>query len=536
MLKRVAGQRPPKARHAITDLYDEERRAFRVRFPAWLIILLGLAGVAAFALVGFFGYPEGHLALDGAIRQPWPLFLWFSALMVTLIVLIFRDPSLRRRLIAMLVFAALAILLVGLIYFSKSLPDIIQQILGKHVLLKLLAGNAWTYAILNFGLIGVFWADTIRRWVRRSRGLAPNPHVNIGEGFGADAEDMPSLQELISGDLMAGAVLALLLGLLFRAELLAPALQSSGITLNTCTVSLPFSACHGFGGGPFDPPTLTFVDLIQALIYLPLGLMILAFAATVSGLGAVGGVNEKAVAAFGLPGMPTSTQAQGKSSTAIATDVATTVLDTIQAALDRRARLLARNLVLSLRMIGWPTLLVGASRGLAELSTGIQLYLHSGKGIGDVAADILPAAIWAVVTVLSIVFSAALMLFRWRVAENTLRFLGLVGFVVLLTFWIFSLALWGFNQLLLQTHALDRTPFTLGGATALSFGALVLFGGYIVVSGMGKPKKAQPAIAPMQEELDGARSGVSANTIAPSESLISSPTASAAPQQGQSQS
>ena len=46
---------PPRTRHAITDLYDEEQRAFLVHYPVLLIVGLGLAGVAAFALLRWSG-------------------------------------------------------------------------------------------------------------------------------------------------------------------------------------------------------------------------------------------------------------------------------------------------------------------------------------------------------------------------------------------------------------------------------------------------------------------------------------------------
>src|SRR5260370_19772235 len=126
-----------------------------------------------------------------------------------------------------------------------------------------------------------------------------------------------------------------------------------------------------------DPPTLSFMDLIQSLLYLPLGLITLALSATVSGLGAVGGVNAKEA----MPDSPETTATdKGKSSTVpIAVDVTTTVLNALRSALDRRVRLLLRNFPLSLRMVGWPTPIFGATYGLAELSTNVQLYLQSGR-------------------------------------------------------------------------------------------------------------------------------------------------------------
>jgi amino acid transporter len=124
-----------------------------------------------------------------------------------------------------------------------------------------------------------------------------------------------------------------------------------------------------------------------------------------------------------------------------------------------------------------PVLLFAATYGLAELSTNSQAYLHSGKHLQDVLFDVLPALGWGLGAVVGLVLAAALMLFRWRVVTNTMRFLGLIGFILVLTFWIFSLALWGFNQLLINVNISNRTPFSPPSwMTAISAGLLIIFG------------------------------------------------------------
>ncbi len=466
--------------HAKTDLYDEAHGTFLIQYPIWFVILLALSGVVAFALAGFLGYTGGHSSLqpatpaDTPFLQPWELYLWFCALMLTLLASIFRDRSLRGRLIAMLVTAGVAIILIGTLYFSQILPSFLKQLL-KDINLAALASDAGTYAFINFLIIGIFWVDTIRRWVRRYRGLPPSPRVDIGWGSitsSYDDADMPSLQELISGDLMAGAVLTLILALVFDSQFLSQIIHTVP-ALNTCTVTWPFGSCTLPGGGAGNPPTLSFMDVIQALLYLPLGLIILALAATLSGLGAVQGVGDGQQEGH----LAAMASADRSSAIPIAVDVSTTVWNTLRAALSRRLRVLLGNLVLSLRMVGWPFLLFLATYGLAQLSTDIQNYLHNPKGLGDFAIYVLPALVWGVAALLGVIFSAALLLFRWRVADNTLRFVGLISFVVLLTFWLFSLALWGFNQLLLQTGASNRHPFDPPSLTTLiSVAALIIFG------------------------------------------------------------
>jgi len=517
----------PNSRHAKTDLYDETRGAFLIQYPYWFVVLMALAGVIAFGLAGFLGYLAAHSTLkhplpatpaDGPFLQPWALFLWFCALMVTLLASIFRDKSLRSRLIAILVVAGLSIIIVGTLYFSQILPDFLKHLL-KDINLAALATDAGTYAFINFLIIGIFWVDTIRRWVRRYRGLPPSMQVDIGWGSVRsvyDSQDMPSMQELISGDLIAGAVLTLILALLFDAQFLGNFIHTIP-ALNSCTVSWPFGACTAPGAGIGNPPTLSFIDLIQALIYLPLGLIILALAATLSGLGAVEGVNSK-----GLEELPATASADRSSAIPIAVDVSSTVFNTVRSALNRRLRLLLGNLVLAFRMVGWPALIFIATYGLASLATNIQNYLHTPKNPTDFLLYVLPAIGWGLASLLGIVFSAALMLFRWRVADNTLRFCGLVGFIVLLTFWIFSLALWGFNQLLLQTGASNRHPFDPPSITTLlSAAALIVFG--ILWSlrtlreGTRQPRPASPVPA-------GTPSSASFSVSTPSDSTPSGDT------------
>jgi hypothetical protein len=178
---------------------------------------------------------------------------------------------------------------------------------------------------------------------------------------------------------------------------------------------------------------------------------------------------------------------------AAATGVTETVIDTLRAALDRRIRLLLANLALAFRYIGWPVLLFIATYGLAELSTNSQAYLHSHKQLHDVIFDVLPALGWGLAAVVGLVLSAALMLFRWRVVDNTFRFLGLVGFILLLTFWIFSLALWGVNQLVFQLNVTERLPFSPPSwMTGISLLLLIVFGA-IVFARRSRATRTPPA-------------------------------------------
>ncbi|HEV8191191.1 MAG TPA: hypothetical protein VGP82_06865, partial [Ktedonobacterales bacterium] len=237
---------------AKTDVYDERRRTFLIQYPIGVVIGLGLAGVLAFALTGFLGYnDENEPGFTQAIfSQAWPLFLWFCALVMALQISIFRHPSLRRQLTATLVVTLISMAIVGILYYYKVqfldlLQNLLQQLLNIRLLLPQLSGSKWLYAIINFGLILIFWVDTVRRWIRGARGQPIHTTIDLSlEGVqtaDADDEDQPSLQELISGDLIAGALLTFLLSLVFKAEIvtfLSQVLQIN-VPISSCTVSWP---------------------------------------------------------------------------------------------------------------------------------------------------------------------------------------------------------------------------------------------------------------------------------------------------------
>ncbi len=504
--------------YAYTDLYDEIRHNFLIQYPPVLVIGLGIAGVVAFMLVGFLGYRD---SLEGGFtkavfHQPWPLYLWFCALIIALQASVLRHRTLRRQLVMALTATVISMIIVGIIYFyNYDIVHFLQQVLNLiHIHLPQLGNNPWTYTIINFGVIIIFWLSTVRRWLRRARGLSLHAGADIGL-IEDDTAETPDLRQLISGDLIAGAVLTLLLSLIFQVaiiNLFAGVLQTN-VTVNSCTLSLPGACVVGAAHG--NPPTLSFVDQIQTLIYLPLGLLILALGAVVSGLG-------KEVD----PDDPTS----------IFQRVIDELIDTIRAALNRRTGV-AFNLALGLRSVAWPALVFLGVLGVAAASRGIQNYLHlqsdsiTCKFNGHWSAALCGgsanlttlqnelanfqqyqaaglALVSGVGAVIAIVFSLALLLFRWRVAENTLRFLGLVGFIVLLTFWIFSLALSGFNGLFSLTGFSNRVPFPQPGATtAISAAALIIYGVYLLFRrGRGRGRPA-PQAAPQPSATPAGRQG-----------------------------
>lgn len=473
--------------HAITDLYDAQTGFFLVRYPPALVIGLALSGVIAFAIAGFLGYEK-----DSFFNKPWALYLWFSALIVTLLWSVYRNRALRGQLIAVLIVAGICIILA---YVIGNPTGFIRKLLQQY--LPLLAKEQLTYTIINFGLIALYWVDTLRRWSRRSQGLRPHAQIDLMTGKKsdtADLEELPSMSELISGDLIAGAALTGALSYIFKPIVMSFITQTN---LTDCSLSLSFPPSGCVGGQTNVLASLTLIDQTQALTYLSVGLIVLAVAATMGGFGAVGGapmpigVSREVYASLADGATPVTTP--------ITTGVAETILDALRAAIGRRLREFFLSIVRALRNVVWPILLFTTMFGVFQLSLRVQAYLHEQKTLANALLYIAPAALWGVVCILSIVFAAALVIFKWRVVDNTMRFLGLIGLIVLLTFWIFSLALYGFNFLLEYladpsmsacrinpTHACIPTPFDPPSiATLVSFGALVILGGFLIFSRRG---------------------------------------------------
>src|SRR3954451_16388269 len=87
---------------ALTAIFDEQRGILLVQYPAMLIVALGLSGILAFAITGFLGYAPTTTLEWRIFHQPWALFLWMCALLLTFQATVFRHPALRRRLVAVL--------------------------------------------------------------------------------------------------------------------------------------------------------------------------------------------------------------------------------------------------------------------------------------------------------------------------------------------------------------------------------------------------------------------------------------------------
>src|SRR5262249_8428258 len=157
--------------------------------------------------------------------KPWLLFFWFCALIMTLQVSILRHTSLRRQLIQTLSVTMISIILVIIIDLigDKAIRDAIESFIRSinlQVQIQDFGSSPWTYTIINFGVLGVYGADSLRRWTRRAQGKSPVRRAAIGLNDVENREDMPTLSELVSGDLIAGALLALVLSFILHQEVI----------------------------------------------------------------------------------------------------------------------------------------------------------------------------------------------------------------------------------------------------------------------------------------------------------------------------
>lgn len=472
---------------ALTAIFDEQRGILLVQYPAMLIVALGLSGILAFAITGFLGYAPTTTLEWRIFHQPWALFLWMCALLLTFQATVFRHPALRRRLVAVLTTTIISIAVIGIAYFEREwLLTMLNQLLhliNLPDIRTLSLSNPWTYTLLNALILGVFWLDTLRRWMRRAAGEPPNPRSN----------QMPSLEDLISGDLIAGAVLAALLAILFSqpvAYVLAGLAQSQ-VVVTACTVSLP-GACLN-SSAPDTRVTLTFIDTLIALSVLVLGLIILALSAVLSGLAARGAVDNTV-----LEAVP-SQQEAARATQSVGEQVSLTIINTLRAALSRSFRL--TGIFLSLRNVVWPALVFLSAASLAFAARFVIFYLHHDKTLDITLNYLFPAVGWLIVAVGAAVLALGIYEVSLEVMWNSLRFLSIVGFVILLTFWLFSLAMWSVNEFLIQTFVTTRNPFALPGvSTFLSAFILALYAVLAFIPGwrtrrilrMGGARQAAP--------------------------------------------
>jgi hypothetical protein len=283
--------------------------------------------------------------------------------------------------------------------------------------------------------------------------------------------------ELISGDLIAGMILCGVLSIVFSPWFVRGLLSIAGGTefncggVTTVTTPCPVPGPHNalFVQGPIPLLAGHFIfqidSFLAGLCFVP-GVAVLANTAFLRGL--------TPLAANGSSHPRATLAGSGSGSTGdVTAQVGLAILDSLREAIRRYILPYARRAMLSLRNIVWPLLVLVASFSLALCARYVQYYLHhydptygcaqayvdyvnrlTGGGFEctpvPAVSHLELAVAFGVVGLVCAVVSCALLLTSMRVVTNTFRLLRRIGTVSLLTFWMFALALFGFNWLLLD--------------------------------------------------------------------------------------
>jgi hypothetical protein len=460
-------ERPTAGQQAITDLYDIKRGAFLVQYPVGLVLGVTGAGLVAMILTGFLGYPGEDFPSD-LFLQPWPLYLWFCFLALLLEMSVLRSSALGNQRLATILWSLPAMALVGIIYYSSSRLVFAISLLGvqaEHAVLTL-GQQALTYTVVNVGILLVYWADRSLSWTNWKSGLTSVRALR--------------LWYVIALDLLTGALLSTLLALILQPAsltLLARLLKVN-VVVSACMVALP-GACT---------PALSTFDWLIAEVSLALGLLI--------------------IIASALPHGITRLRSEARTLKAPELGRIIALVGSDRGRLREALRQPLTRLVLQLRPILLPLLLLVGSVSLASSARAIQAHLHAndalvGKDPGhllsgitfNAIANALPGFIEGPIGFTSFVAALSVLMFSWRVFENTGQFISLITLIWRFTAWFYFLALFGVNWLGIVSGLTPHHPFDVFSLTALySFVFLISMFTWLLIS------RARPARLP--EPLD----------------------------------
>jgi hypothetical protein len=505
---------------------------------------LAASGLIVFAITGFLGYCPGNANtcsanldfssiptfIDSIFLRPWLLFLWLCALVYTLQTAMLAEEKRAWR-YSMYVTTTICIVLVGVFDFYgreiiSAVEDLLRQLLGQPGLFFRLISDPWLYSLVNFGLILLLGIGVLSRALRlrHERAKAAQQERSdeqSAKGFPA-VSDLPEMHELVIGDVLVRSCLVLMLSVALRVDILQtviPRPNSSllqdttlGITaFNHCSVALP---------GRCDP-SLSFLDLIIALLGLVASVALAAtFTQDTAERTAAGTAIEprSAVTAHGVdsPAMPNtpsdtrrpdSTPMGEKRSSPSLNGIGPTVADALIDILVHpfepvgaggEGKQSSYDPLAIVRVLVWPLLiLIGIfSTGLLARATQ-QVLHHAPSIIPDIPR--VPGAPWigafptdrflnalmatgaGTLALIGIVLSAGVITNRRAVAARGVDFARRNGFITLVLFGTYSLALWLFQVLLslffsLPSGDMRLRAFDPGFLTYLSFALLLWFG------------------------------------------------------------
>lgn len=486
------------------DLYllDPKRKLLAVSYPGWMYVILTIVGIAAFATTGFLGYPTDPNAIYTFFHPAWALFLWFCVLIVIMQWSIFRHQHAASWRWQTLIVTFICIGLVAVLYTK---PEILETALDWLARSLPLERGRILWNLANFTPILIYLADRAILWLKGERaryaGLLANHDITNRQQSGTGA-GLPSMWELCSQDLFAGAALCFALAGIFQSTIVSLlTTQIAGVGVDECAVSWVIGNCDV--GGAHNPPTLTQMDVVLAFSAIAASLLIL--------------------------GVLLIPRLFPQSSRAGVVEVARSVGDILRATLNP-IDVFFRDL----RNVLWPGLILAGIFGAATAARFTRLYLHilsdkqtcSGattcpdleefalylsnslstgyfqdRAVQLELVFLALAVLGGLVSVLTITFSAQILASKVRMRElllpNWLWFSLRLVHRVLLVFWIISLGLSAFMAALLITLATTRAPFPQPGiSTIVSFVYLcVIVVGYRRRSGRWPWSKPPAAVS-----------------------------------------
>jgi hypothetical protein len=500
------GQSLRPSKHAITDIFDEQKRVVLVKYSTRLIFGLTAFGILAFVITGLVGYPPtgqsgipGWLRFfDGVVflRKPAFLFAFFCALIFVLQASVLREDALRRYRRPVYMATTVSIVLVSALYLFRDnlgsllskIVNAIGQLLGKGNLiahLRELVTNPWFWLSVYVLVLLVLFGQAALTWRRAAAGKLANQPIDLGTGRPSSLpdEEQADVWDLVAGDLTLRSLLLVPIGLLFWYPLPRLLAHSLGVPIgpdpsvkgsfNLCSVSLP-GTC-----GPNFAFELWWLDLIIAAIILALGVIAVALL-----------VQREAIRLLNVAQIN-----RGQ-------EILNAFLDILLSPFNRRprsrvGRRVSRGTQASLRPLVWPVLIFLGVVGTAGMADFIQaaeqcprFYDNAtqatlparcqapgglpdtivGHALGHVWASGLPVLGFAILAVGGTVLAFAVLFGRWRVAGNIFSFLTWMALSNALTVGLLLLALTLLNWAALFLAFLIRLSVTQSPSSSYGVG------------------------------------------------------------------
>lgn len=471
-----------------------------VIYSYWAIVTITLTGLAAFGAIGFLGYTSDGQLFYPLAHPVWFIFLWFSVVMVLIQAMIFRDKKwvnearnaeeqafrdaedkVVRHWKWKTIIVTLFCIGCGIVVYVK--PAIVTELLNNllHTPGTQSASEVVLWNVVNFLPLFLYLGDRTWLWVTGER-----------VRFAGELAEWRSLQykeshipatfwqldkwEMALQDFFGGAALALALSVLLQANVLNGflsilPLQSTGIHVDQCAVTLAIGACQN--GAAHNPPALARIDLSAGLIFLFINLVIL-----------VAHLVPRVLTLLAREAARTVAEAVGKT------------LLTIFNPLDVFLR--------TIRVVIWPAF-IAAGILLAAISAHfLRLYLHLlsdkrtcvGPNLcGDLRefgsylsnsldpisfqshaltlqATFLGAALVTGAAAMLAILISAQVLVLGRVVKpwlmsNWLKFIAILGLIIICFYWLLSIILSVFMYILQSFAITPRTPFPQPGLTMI---------------------------------------------------------------------